>query len=338
VIRGDSAGGALKQTGVAPLVCVGDTLTVGPSDAAPKRHARLRERFWRTEYARVDHDWSIEDNTGLDLTLLGTNELVTRILDDARGRITLWASGAWGDLLFLGWAIAGFRRERIALDSVLLASVLTQTAPLGWANPVQLKPIGAAARPLRSEQERALRSLWDAFTFPDPSRIEQLRREPPGSLPTLPRGLALYAAFLPRKQRGRSLRLSAIDEALLASLSVHEFRRLPDMLRTPPSRARWPTSALFAMLSHFGEVFIDARLAVWAERRDPAVEAHVFREDTNVRYRTSWRLTRRGLDLLALGASSPGELPRFAIGGYRSHAEPWVCVMAGHTWRLEQLV
>jgi hypothetical protein len=299
----------------------------------------LRERFWRTEYARVVHDWAIEDDTGLDFTLLSAHELVTRILGDARGRIVLWASGAWADLLFLAWAIAGFRREKIALHPVSLASVLTQTAPLGWSNPDQLRPIGAAARPLSREVEQALAALWDAFTFPDPSRIEELRRQPPASLPTLPSGLRLYAAFLPRKQpASRRLQLSAVDAPLLASLSEREFRNLPDILRKPPSRARWPTSAVFAMLSHFGDLSIEARLAQWAEGRDAAVEAHAFREDAaNVRYRTAWRLTARGREVLTRGIADPVDIPRFAIGGYRSEAAAWVCVDSGRAWRVEPL-
>jgi hypothetical protein len=338
VIRGDSAAGALKQAGARPLVCIGDTLTVGPSDLAPARHARLRHRFWRTEYCRVERDWPIEDDPTIDLALLSTRDLVARVLEDARGRVVLWGSGSWADLLFLAWAVVGFRREKFGQGRLSLAAPLTQSAPLGWANPDQLKPIGAAAQPLGTELEEALVSLWDAFTFSDPSQLEALRSKPPAMVPTLQRSVALYASFLPRRQgSSRRLRLSAVDVALLASLSEREFRGLPDVLRTRPSRARWPASAVFAMLSHFGEVFIEARLAKWTEGRNRAVEPHVVRAGADVRYRTAWRLTAFGRALLARGIEDASSVPDFAIGGYDSSSTAWVTVEGGRGWRMEPL-
>ncbi len=333
VIHGDSAGGALKATGAALIVCVPDTLTVGPASRTPVRHARLRERFWQAEYGRL-RSKSTEDDTAPDPGLLSSRNLVARILEGAGNRIIVWASGSWEDLLFLGWAIDGLRREKVSLDRVWLAAALTQAAPLGWAHPEQLKPIGGGAKPIRNAQVRALASLWDAFTFPDPSRIENLRRDPPASLPTLRRGLSLYAAFLPRAEGPGCLRLSAVDEALLASLSEREFRRIPDLFRTPPSRARWPTSALHAMLVHFGDLFIEARLAEWSEGRRAAVETRVAREP---RYPTAWRLTARGHALLNHGLRDRFDVPRYAIGGYHSNRAPWACIQSGRAWRLERL-
>jgi hypothetical protein len=142
-----------------------------------------------------------------------------------------------------------------------------------------------------------------------------------------------YAAFLPRQTRGAHgrLRVPEIDDALLSALSEREWRSLPDLLRTPPSLARWPTSGLLAMLRGFGDLFMESRLRGWTRLPDAPVE-HTTRAG---RYRLAFRLTARGRHLLQEGIPGPSSLPRTQIGGYDvGKHQRWICEQGERSWRL----
>jgi hypothetical protein len=132
-----------------------------------------------------------------------------------------------------------------------------------------------------------------------------------------------------------------VDEVLLRLVPTRRFVRFPDLFKgASPSRARWPRSGLYSMLCHFGEVFIQTRLAAWSIGRNPAIEqiALPLGSDPGGRpYNTSWRLTERGRELVEDGLDVPEDCPEQIVGGYRSgRAENWCCTVAPSGWRLER--
>jgi hypothetical protein len=139
--------------------------------------------------------------------------------------------------------------------------------------------------------------------------------------------------------RSRRLRLPLVDEVLLRLVPMRRFVRFPDLFKgPPPSRARWPRSGLYSMLSYFGDLFPQIRLAAWSIGHNPAVEQIALPVGTDPGgrpYNTSWRLTERGRRLVANGLDGPEDLPELIVGGYTSERANWCCAYRGDGWRLE---
>jgi hypothetical protein len=304
-----------------------------------KLHPKIRERYWRLEYAAACFDF--EGMTSATEFLGG--EGVARALASSRARPPMiWATGFWSDLLMLGWLLENAARHPGEWDGVSLAGDLRATMPLGWLNPEQLYPFGRAAAPVAAPLRRQLVEVWRAFTAPMPEHLERLRRTPPSALPTFLDGLGVYASLLPRRvPPARSLRLSLVDEVLLRIVPVRRFVRFPELFKgASPSRARWPKAGLFSMLPYFGEVFIQARLAAWSIGTSPVIQQIALSpgSDPGGRpYDTSWRLTERGRRLVANGLDGPEDCPAQVIGGYSSErTESWCCAITANGWRLER--
>jgi hypothetical protein len=334
VIRGDSAGGSIKAAGACPLVCLPDNLAVGPSSRAPHQHRRLRLRYWRAEWRDTVR---LEDKENLlppGDAVFSAPDLARAVFAAERGRVLLWASGCWGDLLFLGWAVDALDRAEVAPDRIGIAGPRSATFPLGYLNPEQMARFGAMPRLLGRSQAATLRRLWGAFTSATPGPLAELRDGAEQPLPTLRRESAFYAALLPRlKRRGSRLGLPEVDDALLSALSEREWRSLPDLLRTPPSRARWPTSAVFAMLRVYGEFFIETRLRRWS--RSPSAAVECVKQPG--RYPLAFRLTARGARILERGMEEAAILPRTQIGGHDvTGAGLWVCATERGAWTMRR--
>ncbi len=339
LIRGDSAGGALKGAGAQKIIPVPDTLSSGPSARAWSAHATARARYWERVYA-VTHPgvmltdtmggWNPSRMWGGDFSLLGQDGFLATVTAARPDHITIWASGTWNDLLFMAWALDALRRTDA---EVRVAGSLRSTMPLGWLNPEQLVSLAQKTIVLPGEVRAALKDLWLAFTAFTPGALEAIRRDPPPSLASLPKGLAVHAALFPRAVgRTKRLRVSAVDEALLRLLSSRQLKRFPDLFKgASSSRSRWPRSGLYAMLTHFGDVFIEWRIAAWVKAG--AVEQVETGPSETSRYTRAWRLTALGRDILASGLSRAGDAPELRVGGYSSRREPWCCIIERGAWR-----
>jgi hypothetical protein len=333
IICGDSAGGSLKQAGARPLIVVPDELSVGPSHRDPAKHRRARHTFWREMYERVGLSKYAPDLLGAVLDA----PALTRVLRDAgRERVMLWATGEWRGLLFLAWALDALRRANVNPTRVHHAGDLRAAWTLRCLNPESMRWVARRAQPLRAAARQAELKLWDAFTAEQPSALEAMRRAPPLALPTLPKAMSSFAALLPRSARGGTsrLRLSAVDESILGSLSRDAWRRFPDLVRTDV-RTKWPFSGVFAMIGQYGDLFIQDRLARWTHGAAPAVEQMTVRQGP---YPSAYRLSDRGAALLRRGFDDSAEMPEIAVGGYRSSARhSWLCHQRGTTWALQPL-
>lgn len=339
IVRGESPAGALKSAGGRRIIPLPDNLAVGPSSRTAKLHPKIRERYWRLEYAAARFDF--EGMTSATELLGG--EGVARALASSRARPPMiWATGFWSDLLMLGWLLDNAAHHPGEWVGVSLAGDLRATMPLGWLSPEQLFPFGRAAAPVSTPLWRELVEVWRAFTASTPEHLEHLRRTPPSALPTFLDGLGIYASLLPRRVRpARRLRLPLVDEVLLRIVPTRRFVRFPDLFKgASPSRARWPKAGLFSMLPYFGEVFIQARLAAWSVGANPAIQQIALPpgSDPGGRpYDTSWRLTERGRRLVADGLDGPEDCPEQLVGGYSSErTENWCCAIAASGWRLER--
>lgn len=341
IVRGESPAGALKSAGGRRVVPLPDNLALGPCSRSLKLHPKLRQRFWQLAYATVRSDPDFNEVTDDSVALAGADG-VAEAQARSGGPIFVWGTGTWNDLLMLGWLFGGAARSGGEWDRALLAGDLKITTPLGWFNPEQLSPYGRCAQQVAAPLRLALLELWRAYTAPTPEHLERLRRAPLDPLPTLLEGLGIYASQLPQRvPRSRRLRLPLVDEVLLRIVPTRRFVRFPDLFKgTPSFRARWPRSGLMSMLSYFGDLFPQARLAAWSIGRDPAIEQIALPAGTDPGgrpYNTSWRLTERGQKLVARGLDDVEDCPEQIIGGYRSgRTESWCCSSRGGGWRLEQ--
>lgn len=340
IVRGDSPAGAVKGAGTGRVIPLPDNLALGPCSRSVKLHPKVRQRFWHLTYATVRSDPDFNEVSGDTLALLGADG-VAEAQARSGGPIFVWGTGTWNDLLMLGWLLDGAARRGGDWDRIRFAGDLRISMPLGWFNPAQLLPYGLTAEEVSAPLRQALVELWRAYAAPTPEHLERLRRQPPPALPTFVEGLGIYASQLPNRAPGsRRLRLPLVDEVLLRIVPSRRFVQLPDLFKdAPSSRGRWPRAGLYSMLSYFGDLFPQARLAAWSIGRNPAVEqiALPAGSDPGGRpYSTSWRLTERGRELVTHGLDEPGDLPEVVIGGYSSErTESWCCAYRGTGWRLE---
>jgi hypothetical protein len=84
-------------------------------------------------------------------------------------------------------------------------------------------------------------------------------------------------------------------------------------------------------MSHFGEVFIEWRIAAWVTCG--AVEQVDTGPSETSRYTRAWRLRALGRDILTSGLSHAGDAPELRVGGYSSRREPWCCIIECGAWR-----
>ena len=117
------------------------------------------------------------------------------------------------------------------------------------------------------------------------------------------------------------------------SLSPNQARSVRASLDT---RARWPKSGLFPILTYFGETFIKSRIARWSAGPEPAIEQVHAPRSADDPYPLSWRTTERGRLLLADGLDGPEDCPEVLIGGYSTDSsDPWCCATAARGWWLQ---
>jgi hypothetical protein len=338
VVRGVSAAGVVKSAGARRIIPLPDDLAVGPSSRSVKLHPKVRQRFWRSAYVIARSDPDFNEVSGDAVALLGADG-VAEAQAKQGGPVFLWANGGWNDLLILGWLLDGAGRRGGDWARARLAGDLRIPMPLGWFNPTQLSPYGQDTQEITAPLREELIELWRAYTAPTPEHLERLRRTP--TLPTLVEGLGIYASQLPQRvPRARRMRLPLVDEVLLRIVPARRFARFPDLFKdTPGSRERWPRAGLYSMISYFGDLFPQARLAAWSMGSTPAIEQIALPVGTDPGgrpYNTSWRLTERGRRFLANGIDGPDDLPAVVVGGYSSdRAESWCCAYRGSGWRLE---
>ncbi len=136
------------------------------------------------------------------------------------------------------------------------------------------------------------------------------------------------AALFPRAAhaKARRLRVSEIDEVLLASLSVDEWRSVSDLLRLPKRR-----SEVMSVLLVYGDAFISYRLSRW-ERHE--VLARTMRKaQPGAVPELLFRLSVKGRTLLDDGLERISRAPRFPVGGWQCYGRTptWAAVGAhGH--------
>lgn len=329
----------MKGAGARQIISLPDNLVLGPASRSVKVHPKIRQRFWQLVYASVRSDPDFNEVAQDSVALAGADG-VAEAQARKGGPIFVWGTGTWNDLLMLGWLFDGVARRRGDWDRVKLAGDLRITMPLGWFNPAQLSLYGQYAQDVSVPLRKALVELWRAYTAETPEHLERLRQAPPELLPTLVEGLGIYASQFPQRvARSRRLRLPLVDEVLLRIVPTRRFVRFHELFKTPPSRARWPRSGLYSMLSYFGDISPQARLAAWSIGPNPAIEQIALPAggDPGGRpYNVSWRLTDRGRRLVANGLDGPEDLPDLVVGGYSlERAEPWCCAYRGAGWRLE---
>lgn len=338
IVRGDSPAGAVKGAGARRIIPLPDNLAIGPCSRSVKLHPKIRQRFWGLAYATARSDFG---ESAESVSLAGV-EGVVEAQARSGGPIIVWGTGAWSDLLMLAWLFDGVGQRGGDWDRAALAGDLRIAMPLGWFNPAQLAPYGRHPQEITAPLRQALIELWRAYTAATPEHLERLRRASPDVLPTLVEGLSIYASQLPQRvSRSRRLRLPLVDEVLLRTVPTRRHVRFPELFKgAAPSRARWPRSGLFSMLSYFGELFIMTRLASWSVGRVPVIEQiaqPIGSDSVGDPYRTSWRLTERGRRLVVRGLDGPDDCPEILVGGYGSgRTEYWCCSVKRDGWHLER--
>ncbi|MGZ6142810.1 MAG: hypothetical protein ACXWLM_05705 [Myxococcales bacterium] len=301
LVSGDGPAGTLMQAGLRVRPDP-DTLTVGPSHPDPRRHNRMRRRFWIRELQLPRWKWCEAENP----------ELSPQRPWPRQGAVVVWTSARISERLFSWRAIDRLADSNVELwraEPVHPEYFIEALAEL----PPQfvLTSLARASRMSAAEIARARRS-WRSFAGGNLSLLDRLvRNEPPM------RGW--LRNMLPR-MGAEGLRISRLDETLL-----RPFERWKTPFEAMKARDAWRDVVLT-----YGDHFMLTRLWKWTLGVQPALFAkpgHGLRP-------WAWgaaalQLTPAGVRMLRVLRPSD-EPPPMWVGGHEVHgADSWFVTRSG---------
>jgi hypothetical protein len=347
----------LREMGAKSVVSFPDTLTHGPVSAEPKRHRKERLKYWRGFYETL-YGGDAAGSSGqvvaamerLEGGYLSTEQVGSAAARAADGgTVVIWTTPTLEDRLFLWFACHALRAEgmpaeqiAIAEPQILLAADNPEEARYANLSNVEPEDLEAAFGEIFHPEliyVEAAANLWETFASVSPRQFAVSIGHTMKFFPQFVVFAEDYGHLFPvapaARARGKSanlLSLSEFDRDLLARLSPDDFRGASEILDEDFSEK----------YRFLGDQVALARLRRWSlheENRAPYVLAEPAGDAVdNVSEQFGYRLTRRGIELLADGFEPGRKLPLFTIGNARIYAgkKPWVRFVEGESWGFER--
>lgn len=246
------------------------------------------------------------------------------VADDAP--VVLWATRAYSELVWLWWALEGFRRIGVEGERLFLARPRPRNPQdtIG-DSPAELRIALEAAKPVTADEWREACDLWSKFASPSPLAFDEARRTGSSVFPELTSSAELHGVWFPRLFDGR-LEMSEVDEDLLGALD-DSWCTMQDILeRLTPER-------LDRVARCFHGFFSIDRLCAWGSLG--ALE-HEELDDDNPWEEDRFRATARTRVLLEHGLDNVADAPQLYVGGclVNDPASPWVRIEDDAGWRI----
>jgi hypothetical protein len=334
----------LREMGAKRVVESPDILTHGPSTDDPKKHRKIRLKYWRKIYELVlppDKHEHIDDAlAAFEDGYLSSEQLGSAAKHEAHGqRIVVWTSPAWEDRLFLWMVFRGLMDQGVAPDQIATAQVENDIADGEKTNFLSLRECGLDDLVSGFDDlfypntvyVDAGADLWNTFASGSPRQWAIAIPHTTKFFPQMPQFAEAYGSLFPNADyaTGR-ITLSEFDSALLASLEEAHLKTAMDVTG----------GDLLVDFGFFDDLVFPARLREWAlcDEDDPYVVEEAVPEAENVFEMFRFRITERGQQLLAEGCEPERRLPMLQIGDSRLYAgkNPWVRVVDGEVWYFER--
>lgn len=311
----------LQQLGATNVVCVCDTLVVGPSRGDGLAHARARKAWWGSPEQR-------------DLISSPETQWVSPAV--------LWVSACLLDRISLFRMCHWLRQKGMTPRDIIIIELDEMPwkgsdpkprfnctdAASSYPDEVLRERLRTARAWSQARFDRAVK-LWDAYVDEDPTRFIRSCARGVKGFPELGPLWAVISSFFPRKAAAGTLRLSRFDEIMFTILS-REWQT-PGSMIVRESKAG---DDLRELIDCAGDLFLPHRLDEWVTYgSNPAVERAPGPRDETPMLAFAYRLSERGarrderLESLA-------DAPRMAVAGTEAYASPWVLCEDGKLARL----
>jgi hypothetical protein len=317
----------LVQLGATNVVRASDCLVIGPNRRDALEHARARQAWWNSS-EEWDRLYSPEVRWEPPVVVWVSASIVERV--------NLWRTCSW------------LRHVGIATRDVLVLEFEATPRPKFPEEPFPsfectasvahhpdevLLQRFARARPFSTAHFARAVSLWNKYTEEDPLAFVRRCRSGVKGFPELAPLWAFLSCLFPRRTPGGALRLSRLDELILAILSAEW--QMPVAVFAHKSRAGVELRQLFSCI---GDLSLPDRLNQWAAHgSSPAVErAAGPRSPDNPMMCSVYRLTERGMELREAGLQQLTDAPALPVAGTEAYASgaPWVVLEDGRLVRL----
>lgn len=331
----------LREMGATSVVSWRDDLSHGPVCADPKRHRKIRLKYWRDLYQRVlpaSHHVHLDALIApLSQGYLSSQQIGSAAAQAAGdGRIVVWTSPSWRDRLALWHVFDGLRGQGVPAKQLATAQLATaddgepQASLLDCSLDALVDAYDDLFYPVSLYVSTGA-DLWRNFASASPRQWAIAIPHTTKFFPGMPHFAALYGSFFPlADDTSDRLRLSDFDRALLTPLS-HDSPRSTATLRQDPHVEDF---------SFLDPLVLASRLRAWSliDDDNPYVIAQPHEHADDLLEMFSFRLTDRGQDLLAHGCPPSRRLPMLQLGDSRLYAgkQPWVRVVDGDVWYFER--
>lgn len=334
----------LREMGATRIVECPDILTHGPSTDDPKKHRKIRLKYWRKIYELIlppqKHQHIDEALAGFEDGYLSSEQLGSAARHAADGqRIVVWTSPAWEDRLMMWQILRGLVDQGVGADQIATAEVQTDMGEGEEPTFLSLRECGiddlvAAFDDLfypNTVYVDAGADLWSTFASASPRQWAIAIPHTTKFFPQMPHFAEQYGSLFPNADyANQRITLSEFDSALLASLDKTHMRTALDVTG----------GELLEDFGFFDDLVFPARLREWAlcDADDPYVVEEAVHEASDVFEMFRFRLTERGEQLVAEGCEPERRLPMLQIGDGRLYAgkKPWVRVVEGDVWFFER--
>lgn len=323
-----------------------DSLEQGPSHIDATLHLKARREYWSRSYEQVELLAGDKPSLKVDRKfkqsiendIIDVTEVFDRVGQFSSGLpIVVWTTSAWLDRLQLFWLLAGVKKLSIDINRFWIAEPFVPehddsqiSLPIGAVSEAKLMESLVFAKSLSESYRDESSKLWSAFAGPDPRKFCKLRERGLESFPHLKTETEPYRYGFPRRTSDGRLRMSEPDELLLSAIHEGGCIRPVDVIKN-----KLIDSPLFSV---YHEHFVGFRLHQWHEHTSRgSVLISEPREGANSLTRIAYRLTDRGVKLLAEGLDSLPDAPAMDVGGVRAYGEPWVVEETEGDWNICEL-
>ena len=337
---------ALAELGASRVIEFPDLLTHGPVSSEPKRHRKIRLKYWRKLYERVlpGGGEQIEAAIGLlEDGYMSTEQLGSAACHSAGDdHIVIWTTPTYEDRLFLWFVFDALVEQGVSASQMATAEprieVLVgddEQTRYGALRSLELDEIAAGFDELFYPElvyVDAGANLWETFSSASPRQFAISIPHTTKFFPEFPVFAEDYGSLFPadRGRAGGRLDLSDLDADLLGRLDQQEWRTGRDVV----------DDTLIERYAFLDDLVFLGRLRDWegADKDAPYVEARRVEEATDIFAQFEYRLTERGFSLLDEGFEPGRKLPIFFAADSRLYAgkKPWVRVVEGDYWWFER--